>query len=394
MHGRSTWSTPALVGSAGKADTTPETEPSPRPLENRQREIMNRCPVLPEPFAVPWAQSPCRHRAAPAPRLWRPLARAIAVLVMALATVAPKDQPAAERSGPDVSFHARPIDLDPDRPRDRRVGKLMFRGGIAISSSDRRFGGLSSLLIADGGKRFLATSDRGYWIDGELTYDAEGDLIGVRDIGIRTFVVPLNRLGKMSPWRDAEALTPLGRLGVVVGIEGANQLWLYTSLDDRPRRVSPPQQLYRSPPNSGAEALATLDDGRLVVITEGLERDDGYAAWVQTATPRWDSFTYRPAEGFRPTGAAKLPDGDLVVLERRFPLLSTRIVRVPADHIKKDALVTGEQLARLTGTVDNVEGIDAVLDVEGRTLIYVISDDNYHALLQTKLLMFELVGAP
>ena len=54
----------------------------------------------------------------------------------------------------------------------------------------------------------------------------------------------------------------------------------------------------------------------------------------------------------------------------------------------------GVELARLAPplTVDNMEGISARQDSAGRTLIYLMSDDNYSVLQRTLLLMFEYRG--
>jgi hypothetical protein len=44
-----------------------------------------------------------------------------------------------------------------------------------------------------------------------------------------------------------------------------------------------------------------------------------------------------------------------------------------------------------TLSVDNMEAIDAIRSPDGKTLIYVASDDNYSPLQTTLLMMFELL---
>ena len=52
----------------------------------------------------------------------------------------------------------------------KRFGRLEFRGGLTMTSPDARFGGLSGLIMAPDGRRFLAVSDEGNWLSGEITY--------------------------------------------------------------------------------------------------------------------------------------------------------------------------------------------------------------------------------
>ena len=65
---------------------------------------------------------------------------------------------------------------------------------------------------------------------------------------------------------------------------------------------------------------------------------------------------------FRPTGATTLPEGDLLVLERRFSILGglgIRIRRIDQAKVRPDALLEGEAVAefRPPSIYDNMEGI-------------------------------------
>ncbi len=104
-------------------------------------------------------------------------------------------------------------------------------------------------------------------------------------------------------------------------------------------------------------------------------------------------MTYATSVGFKPTGATTLPGGDVLVLERRFPPIGARIRRLAKETIVPGAMLEGEVIARLEGslTVDNMEGIDARRGPGGETLVYILSDDNDNPLQRTYLLMFELI---
>ncbi|MCH8214638.1 MAG: esterase-like activity of phytase family protein, partial [Proteobacteria bacterium] len=72
--------------------------------------------------------------------------------------------------------------------------------------------------------------------------------------------------------------------------------------------------------------------------------------------------------------------------------VAVRLVRIDSATIRPGARLEGRVLAEIRPplTVDNFEGVDARRGPGGKTLIYVVSDDNYNPLQSTLLLMFEL----
>ena len=85
------------------------------------------------------------------------------------------------------------------------------------------------------------------------------------------------------------------------------------------------------------------------------------------------------------------------MLERRFTWLGgfgSRIVRVRGDHIRADAALEGSEIATIDPplTSENFEGIAVRPLPGGGAYIYLVSDDNFHALQRTLLLMFEYRG--
>ncbi len=323
---------------------------------------------------------------------------AIAVLALVATAILVVGGSLADAISSRAFLEVTPVPLDRADPKQRTVGRLVYRGGLDISFTDNRFGGLSSLIVVARGRSFLATSDRGFWVRGNLQYTTAGDLAGIAGLDVNAMQGPGQQWLTTMPWRDAESLAPIGGDSVVVGFEDAHRLWRYDSTTGEPQRVPPPRRIYRAPRNAGVEALASLPDNRLVAFSEGLATANGFEAWVQR-TPGaslWEAFSYRPASGYKPTGAATLPDGNLVLVERRFPPFAARIVRIRSEDIVPGAVVAGEELAVLAGsiTVDNFEGIDAVLGPDGETLIYLVTDDNYSVLQKTLLMVFELVETP
>ena len=103
---------------------------------------------------------------------------------------------------------------------------------------------------------------------------------------------------------------------------------------------------------------------------------------------------YRPPEGFDPTDAAQLPDGRILILNRRFALDSLFtgvLVLLDPSAMRKGDVLTGRVIARFEPPVisDNYEGLSVAME-NGRPIIWIVSDDNYERWQRTLLLKFAL----
>src|SRR6185503_8236776 len=99
------------------------------------------------------------------------------------------------------------VGLSPQRPAVERVGALVYRGGLMLSSPDRRFGGFSGLLVSKDGGRLRAVSDEGSWLEARLVYDSRGFLAGLTDAQLGPLRDPEGQPLKEKLWQDAESLT-------------------------------------------------------------------------------------------------------------------------------------------------------------------------------------------
>ncbi|WP_042446363.1 esterase-like activity of phytase family protein [Azospirillum sp. B510] len=316
-------------------------------------------------------------------------------------------------SGPVTST---PVPLDRGRPDRRTLGPLRFLGGLDVAGGGR-VGGLSGLWVDPAGDRFVAIGDTGLVVDGRLGSDPDGGLAGLSEIRARPLTVEEGTSNRKRR-TDAEDLTRLPDGGWLVSLERDHRILRYTGGDRGPEGIPVPiprpPGMESTPENGGLEALTRLPDGRLLTIEEG--EDDGHRerrAWITRAglaadgagdgMPRveadWQPFTYRVAPRYRPTSVAPLPDGGVLVLERRVSLLggwSSRLVRVAARQLTAGAVVDGEELGRLEAPLinDNFEGIATRPGPAGQTLVYLISDNNFSPLQRTYLLLFALDGPP
>jgi len=194
---------------------------------------------------------------------------------------------------------------------------------------------------------------------------------------------------------DSESITRLIDGSLIVGFEQRHRLSRFTAPGAPAQPVGAPQALGASPPNGGAEAVTRLWGNELLVLSERLEAGPGIAAgWVGTDR-KWRAVGLRKTGLFHPVGAATRDDGTVFLLERRFTAIggiAARISRVPPGTIAPGGIFEGVELGELSAPLvaDNFEGIAVRRSAPGETLIYIISDDNFHSLQRTLLLMFSL----
>lgn len=295
--------------------------------------------------------------------------------------------------GAHPTVRAEPVALGPGLRPGMRLGKLTWLGGVALSSDDPAFGGYSSIAVSD--RSVLMLSDGGLWLSldrAKLTRARFGVLPG----------------GPGAGWkkedRDSESLAIDPRTGQAwVGFENAQAIWRYAPGFARVERHVVPPAMADWPENGGPESLVRLRDGQFVAISElgrwpGARRQTRAAILFvgdPTIAPRRGfRFSYRPPRGFDPSDAAELPNGDLVIVNRRFELpyrFITRLVIVDRRQIRPGATVEGRVIATLAppDLHDNFEGV-AVRQESGRTELWLVSDDNQSLLQRTLLLRFAL----
>jgi len=277
------------------------------------------------------------------------------------------------------------------------AGKLLYRGGVALRSSDRRFGGFSGLFVSPDGKRLIAVSDRGSRLSARIRYDAEGNLSGLTDARMAALLGPDGQ-----PLRgrnaDAEALAYLPDGSALVAFERRHRIYRYPpsriALSGRPVLWSRPVGLAEAPDNGGIEALAHVGRRFLFALSEKLRANGrNLAGWVGRDR-NWEAFSYARTPGYRPSDATLMPNGDVAVLERKYTMSkgsSVRVMVVPRRSIAPGRAIKGRQVLHLKVpmTVDNFEGIAARRGRDRRVILYLISDDNFNPLQRTLLMMFE-----
>lgn len=275
---------------------------------------------------------------------------------------------------------------------------LRYIGGWTLTSDDKDFGGLSSLAIDRGG--FVAISDIGAIVRFSITPRGTFD---------KASIGPLPKgcaRNRDKTDRDSESITRDPATGQSwIGFEWRNAICRTGGAMKVAERLAQPAAMRHWPKTGGPETIVRLADGRILVFAETAQ--DEFALpplLIFDSDPTLPdapvrAMRYQPPEHhFSPTDAAELPDGRLLVINRRFePPISFSAILSLVDPITAatPGPVLGKTMARLSrpGVTSNFEGV-AVSREGARNFVWIISDDNYLWITGTYLLKFELLPEP
>jgi len=331
------------------------------------------------------------------------------VAAVAFLTVAPAlaDKPLTVLPGPTpTTITAIAIDFDRDHPGRKEFGKLTFRAGLNLYAKTAHFGGYSALAIDPSGRSLLAISDAGSWLRATLEYDGRR-LKGLSDAVLGPVLGTDSKPLRDDAIRDSEGMTLIDgdtqRGTALLSFERKHRIARYPFTADR---FGPPSGTIPLPAgakgmraNRGIEAMAMIRTGRLkgtlVAFAEGLADKKGNLRGWLIGGPTPGEIQLRRLGGFDITDAAALPDGGIVVLERRFRFsegIKMRLRRMADSELKRGTVIEGEVLldANDSLNIDNMEAIAAHRAPSGETVLTLMSDDNFSALQRTLIMQFTL----
>ena len=327
-------------------------------------------------------------------QLWRSRSRRSVFLILAFAALAtniaaPPEPSPAGAAVADLMFQ--PVALDDSLPARRQVGSLLYLGGWALSSDSARFGGLSTLHVESG--QATALSDGGALFRFALPAGQGHEPVRIDPL-IQGPGTPTRKSN-----RDTESMVILGPW-LWAGFEHHNMIWRYRLADLNAASSAQPSLMREWRGNSGAEGMTRLADGRFLVFCEGLSDNHPLSDAIlfdgDPADPASDAalLHYRRVPGYRVSDATILPDGRLLILNRRFQWLegfSLVVTIADARGLRAGATIERREIARLQPplTIDNMEGVSVTVE-NGRTIVWLVSDDNFFPLQRTLLLKFAL----
>ena len=302
-----------------------------------------------------------------------------------------------------VELSARRIaTFEPRSPEKRRFGALQFRGGLVLSCGHPRFGGFSALWRSADGRELVSLTDRGYWLTAKVS-TADRHLAGLEATEMAAMLDAAGRPLARSKSFDTESLAISGG-HAYVGVERTHEIlrfdWARDGVEARARSLPVPAPIKKLPRNRGLEALGIVPagphKGAIVAISERSGKEDEPTSGVLMGAGAPGFFQVARPGGYDITDLAFLPGGDMLVLERWYRPwrgVGMRIRRIALADLKPGAVLDGPVLieADLGCEIDNMEGM-SVHQENDRTVLTLVSDDNFSAIQRTLLLEFELVA--
>lgn len=251
------------------------------------------------------------------------------------------------------------------------VPGLTLVGAWRLSADHRGFGGFSGLLFIEG--EFLMLSDAGW-------------LVRWKPDGSAAEIEPLPeacRSGDGEHSLDAEAmsLTPDG-LELRVALERPARLCAFSWGRPDTARAFALDGLPAMRGNRGVEAMAALPKRGVALLAEGAVDGAHKLTWFDSVLGdrRAVTVNYHAPSGFKPGDAAFLPDGRLLVVNRRFGLRGGRasVLSVGAFSFPLTRAIDSEAILRIEGgpLAANFEGVAVQPDGDD-IIIWLVSDDNF-----------------
>ncbi len=296
-----------------------------------------------------------------------------------------------------ITIRSIPVILQRDAPTRVRVGALTLLGGWKLESRSAQFGGWSGLDVArgEGGWSVTMLSDAGALLRFRL-----GRFGNVSEAKIEPLPKGCgDRNDKRE--RDTESMVRVGQNGPwLVGYEWRNGVCTIDDAFTNGRFAAVPA-MADWPKASGPESMVRLPDGRLVIIAEG-GKGGARTVLIFARDIDWrrplGQARYFPPAGTSPSDAALLPDGRIVIVNRRFSpfdLFTSVVTTIEARDVVPGAKLAGTPIARFAPPLlsDNFEGLSVTVE-DGKPVLWMVSDDNFMGWQGTYLLKFAVDARP
>jgi hypothetical protein len=237
--------------------------------------------------------------------------------------------------------------------------------------------GVSGLEMSDDGSRFQAVGDRGWYLTGAVTRNADGSLDKITVtrvtplLGLDGYPASARRVGD---WSDAEGLAILPDGTAYVAFERWARVMRYPDLRGRPDVLKPDPTFQLYPDNRQLESVAIAPDGTVYAFPESIGPGrDGFLVYRLNGE-QWEvSGKITPLDAFAIVGADYDDRGRLYLLERKLILglwWQSRIRRFDTPEGAGEILWTSAP-----GEFMNLEGIALWRDDQGLR-ITMVSDNN------------------
>lgn len=266
-----------------------------------------------------------------------------------------------------------------------------FHGKFNWSMDQKRFGGFSAIEMDAQGRNFLALSDRGAFVQGRITRDAEGRIASIK-AGEVTLLKGNGEQPLATNRADSEGLAVGPDGSVYVSFEGVARVLRYDPITGPAENLPEAPAFAKLQDNSALEALAVDAKGAIYTLPERSGGERKPFPVYRFRNGKWDESLRIPrSDGFLAVGADFGPDGRFYLLERKFAGLAGFGSRLRRFTLGPKGFGAEEVLMETQyGLYDNLEGVSVWRDGSGHLTATMISDDNFSPFLATAIVEYRL----
>ncbi|MGH6683086.1 MAG: esterase-like activity of phytase family protein, partial [Pseudolabrys sp.] len=259
-------------------------------------------------------------------RRWRAAGILLTVMLICVGSYAPAQEPRTSHALTRIEVRAIQIgSFDTRDPAQLRFGALEFRGGLALTSNDPAFGGISALHMEPDGSHFLALTDKGSWLRARIVYE-DGAPSSIADAEMAPMLGPDGRPLSARGWFDTESLAEADGI-LYVGIERVEKIVRFDyrrhGLLAHGEPINVPDDFKTFTFNKSLECLAvpprgSMLAGELIAVTEhSLDAHGNHRSYILDGN-KVARFSVQRSDDFDVSDCTILPPADLLVLERSF----------------------------------------------------------------------------
>jgi len=279
----------------------------------------------------------------------------------------------------------------PTLKADVKKWQLEQVGFLNIDRNEKDYGGFSGLVISSEGTEALVVTDKSFFFVLALRRGENEILTGYSVIRKGRI---LSSKGEHLNGRntDSESIVIDKNNNYYISFESNHRIMMHAKVEGKGVFVPKHPMFRKLSVNKGIEALAIDADNRLIAIPEKPPSGISDIPIFRLQNDKWEIIKYvKINDNFLVTDAEILPEGLLLILERKFSW--TQGFKTRFRLISLDKFDNKEPVTIFTSTAnqfDNLEGVTLWRDKNGEMRILTVSDDNFHPLQQSEIREFFL----
>ena len=274
---------------------------------------------------------------------------------------------------------------------DVKKWKLEQVGFLNIDANEEDYGGFSGLVVHNQGSEALVVTDKSFFFVLKLHRNEDDTLTGYSVIK-RGRILSSKGEHLIGRNTDSESIVLDSNNNYYISFESNHRIMMHAEIGGKGVFMPKHPMFNKLSVNKGIEALAIDNDNRLIAIPEKPPLGISDIPIFRLQNNKWKIIRYvKIKDNFLVTDAEILPQGLLLILERRFSWtqgFKTRFRLISLNKFDNTEPIT--VFTSAANQFDNLEGVTLWKDRKGEMRILTVSDDNFHPLQQSEIREFFL----